>query len=137
VNSHPLITLLVPTLVAVISWFIGSWLAVRRDRANKRRDLRVQYLIDAYRRLAIGANRTPPSASHLNDIESALEDVQLFGTAAQVEAAHELARNVAERGEATADGLLTLLRDDLRKELRLEAMKSPRIFLRFTDKKTK
>lgn len=134
-NSHPLITLLVPTVVAVISWFIGSWLAVRRDRANKRRDLRVQYLIEAYRRLATGANRAAPLAGHLDDIESAIEDVQLFGTAAQVQAAHELASDVAERGEAMADNLLTLLRDDLRKELRLETIKSRRIFLRFSDKK--
>src|SRR5271165_3628909 len=107
-----MLTLLIPTAVAIVSWFVGSWLSVRRDRANKRRDLRVQYLIEAYRRLAIGSNRTPPSSSHLNDIESALEDVQLFGTAVQVEAAHELAGSVAERGEAMADTLLTLLRDD-------------------------
>jgi len=132
-----MLTLLIPTAVAIVSWFVGSWLSVRRDRANKRRDLRVQYLIEAYRRLAIGSNRTPPSSSHLNDIESALEDVQLFGTAVQVEAAHELAGSVAERGEAMADTLLTLLRDDLRKELRLEAISSRRIFLRFTDKKAK
>ena len=133
-NAHLLLTLLIPTVVAVVSWFVGNWLGTRRDRASKRRELRVQYLIEAYRRLAIGANRKAPLSGHLDDIESAIEDVQLFGTAAQVEAAQELARAVAERGEALADNLLTLLRDDLRKELRLEAIKSRRIFLRFIDK---
>jgi hypothetical protein len=48
-----MLTLLVPTVVAIVSWFVGSWLAVRRDRANKRRDLRVQYLIEAYRQLEV------------------------------------------------------------------------------------
>ena len=46
-----MLTLLIPTVVAIVSWFVGSWLSVSRDRANKRRDLRVQYLVEAYRRL--------------------------------------------------------------------------------------
>jgi len=52
-----MLTLLIPTAIAIVSWFVGSWLSVRRDRANKRRDLRVQYLIEAYRRLSTATNR--------------------------------------------------------------------------------
>lgn len=95
-NSHLLLTLLIPTLVAVVSWFVGSWLAVRRDRANKRRDLRVQYLVEAYRRLEAAAHR-PLVPPHSSDMESAIADVQLFGSAFQVSAAQQLASEMAER----------------------------------------
>jgi hypothetical protein len=30
--------------VVVIGWIVGRWLNARRDLANKRRELRVQYL---------------------------------------------------------------------------------------------
>ena len=70
-----MLTLLIPTVVANVSWFTGSWLSVRRDRANKRRDLRVQYLIDAYRRLATATERKETDASYFADLDSALVDV--------------------------------------------------------------
>jgi hypothetical protein len=137
VSSYPLTAILIPTLVAIASWFVGSWLAVERDRANKRRDLRVHYLIEAYRRLAVGANRTTPLPGHVRDIESAIEDIQLFGTEAQISAAQRLSQDVAERGGRLADDLLTILRNDLRQELGLETIRSKRIFLRFTDEESK
>lgn len=58
-----MLTLLIPTVVAIVSWFVGSWLSVTRDRANKRRDLRVQYLIEAYRRLATATERKETTRS--------------------------------------------------------------------------
>ena len=130
-NSHPLITLLIPTLVAVVSWFVGGWLSVRRDRANKRRDTRVSYLIEAYRRLEAGSNRAKPTPSSRKAIESAIADIQLFGSARQVAAAQEFARRMAEVSEASLDDLLLDLRDDLRKELQLEPVKGRLKFLRF------
>ncbi len=103
-SAHPLLTLLIPTLVAVVSWFVGNWLSVRRDRANKRRDLRVQYLIDAYRRLEAAGHRplVPPYSS---DMESAVADVQLFGSPAQVAAAQKFALEMAEQSHASLDDL--------------------------------
>lgn len=130
-TSHPLLTLLIPTVVAVVSWFVGSWLQVRRDRANKRRDLRVQYLIEAYRRLVTTSNRSP-SKSQLEDLESAVDDIQLFGTPRQVAAAQEFARNMAQHSEASLDDLLAELRSDLRRELKLDPLEGNRVFLRFS-----
>jgi hypothetical protein len=130
VRSHPLLTLLIPTVVAIVSWFVGSWLSVRRDRANKRRDLRVQYLIEAYRRLVTASNRNP-SQSQFEDLESAVDDIQLFGTPKQVAAAQEFARRMAEDREAPLDMLLADLRADLRKELKLDPIEGDRVFLRF------
>ena len=125
-----LITLLIPTVVAVASWFVGSWLSVRRDLSSKRRDTRVDYLIEAYRRLESGSNRTPTPSSRAA-IESAIADVQLFGSAKQVAAAQEFGRLMAESGEASLDALLIDLRNDLRSELQLEPVTGRLKFIRF------
>ena len=44
-------SLMIPLLVAVLGWFIAHRLAAARDRANKRREVQVSYLIEAFRRL--------------------------------------------------------------------------------------
>jgi hypothetical protein len=125
-----MLTVLVPTIVAIVSWFAGSWLSVRRDRANKRRDLRVQYLIDAYRRLATATNRTETDAAYFAELDSALVDVQLFGSNDQIASAQEFARQLAERRAAQLDKLLSSLRHDLRKELKLKYVEGPIVVLR-------
>ena len=127
-----MLTLLIPTVVAIVSWFAGSWLSVRRDRANKRRDLRVQYLIEAYRRLATATNRKETDAAYFAGLDSALVDVQLFGSACQITAAQEFAKQLAAQREAQLGNLLSSLRNDLRKELKLESVEGPIVVLRPT-----
>jgi hypothetical protein len=131
-NVHPLLTLLIPTVVAIVSWFAGSWLSVRRDRANKRRDLRVQYLIEAYRRLATATNRKEKEtdAEYFAELDSAIVDVQLFGSADQIAFAQQFARELAEHRVAQLDKLLSSLRHDLRKELKLKRIEGPIVVLR-------
>jgi len=131
-NAHPLLTLLIPTAVAIVSWFVGSSLSVRRDRANKRRDLRVQYLIEAYRRLATATERKETNAEYFADLDSAIVDVQLFGSADQIIAAQEFAKQLAEHRMAQLSQLLANLRDDLRAELKLERVGGPIVVLRPT-----
>jgi hypothetical protein len=125
-----MLTLLIPTVVAIISWFVGSWLSESRDRANKRRDLRVSYLIEAYRRLATAANRKETDASYITALDSAIVDVQLFGSADQISAAQQFARELAELKVAQLDKLLASLRNDLRKELKLERVEGAIVILR-------
>jgi hypothetical protein len=127
-----MLTLLIPTLVAVASWFVGSWLSVRRDRANKRRDLRVQYLIEAYRRLATATERKETNAEYFAELDSALVDVQLFGSTEQIAAAQKFARQLAEHRAAQLSELLASLRDDLREELKLQRVEGPLVVLRPT-----
>jgi hypothetical protein len=136
VNQQSLLTLLIPTVVAVASWFAGSWLSVRRDRTNKRRDLRIQYLIEAYRRLATATNRTLTDAAYFTELDSAIVDVQLFGSKDQIASAQEFAKELAERRVAQLDKLLASLRNDLRKELKLDRAEGPILVLRpsFEDK---
>jgi hypothetical protein len=127
-----MLTLLIPTAVAIVSWFMGSWLSVRRDRANKRRDLRVQYLIEAYRRLAIATERKDINADYFADLDSAIVDVQLFGGADQIATAQRFAKQLAEQRMAQLSELLASLRDDLRQELKLERVEGSIVVLRPT-----
>lgn len=119
-NTQLLVPLLITTGVAIVGWYAAHALAMRRDRAAKRRDLRVQFLIDAYRRLESVSNR-PFSKETARALESAIADIQLFGTPKQVGLAEEFAVGYAENRRHPIQPLLAELRNDLRRELQLEA----------------
>jgi hypothetical protein len=104
----------------------------QRDLRSKRREIRVDYLIRAYRRLEAGACRGPIDASDYGrDFESAIADIQLFGTNDQVRLAKEMAAAIAEHTKgASAGPLLLSLRDALRKELDLGAINEQPIHFR-------
>jgi len=63
-------------------------------------------------------------------MESAVADVQLFGSPAQVTAAQKFALEMAEHGHASLDDLLLSLRNDLRAELQLEEVGGKLTYLR-------
>ncbi|UCE08260.1 MAG: hypothetical protein JSW07_09655 [bacterium] len=116
-----LVPLLISTLVAILGWFAAHRFAAHRDRVNKRRDLRVQYLIEAYRRLEHSAWRdyTPDIIA---DLESSISDIQLFGTISQVCEARAIAEDYSKSKEPELLKLLLDLRNTLRKELKLEPL---------------
>ena len=126
-----LIPLLVTAMVAVVGWYAAHRLAAARDQVNKRRELRVQYLIEAYRRLEFVSNRriTKDTAP---DFERAIADIQLFGTPRQVALAREFATSFAQKGTHSLDPLLNDLRNSLREELNLEVAPSGITYLRMT-----
>ncbi len=124
--------LLVTTLVAVGGWFVGHALSVQRDRANKKRDLRVTYLIEAYRRLESCAHSLSPS--HSTVLESAIADIQLFGSRRQVELVQAFATDFSEHHGASLDELLRDLRHEIRDELSLQSVSDRIVHLRITDK---
>ncbi len=101
----------------------------RRDRVNHRRDLRVEYLLSAYRTLEHASSRalTDDSARH---IEEAIADVQLLGTPHQVDLAVTFTEQFAAEKGADLDSLLDDLRTDLRAELDLGPVSRPRKVLR-------
>lgn len=60
-----------PVIVVMIGWFVAHQFSVSRDRQNKRRDLRVQFLLEAYRRLEAAADRDSKDENncwHLNPL---------------------------------------------------------------------
>jgi hypothetical protein len=130
----PLVQAAVAATIVVWGWSAVHKRSVERDLANKRRDLKVQYLIDAYRRLQ-GAGHRPLVPPYSSDLESAIADVQLFGDPAQVAAAQKFAFEMADHGQALLDDLLASLRNDLRNELQLERTEGKLTHLRIGDKR--
>lgn len=120
------------TVLAVSGCWLSYWLAVRKDRLAKKRDLRTQYLLDAYRRLE-GASNRKMSGEDERAFESALADIQLLGSGEQVHLAREFALDFARKGVTdppTLDERLDSLRRDLRKELDLGSVPERVVHLR-------
>ena len=117
-NFELLVTLLITVVVAALGWFVVNHLSSKREREAKRREMIVQYLLEAWRRLENASNRNDNSYS--KSLESVIADIQLLGTKKQVELAQHFAEEFAQHREAGLDSLLNDLRSDLRKELKLE-----------------
>ena len=121
---------LVPLGSAIVGGLVVHLLSRRRDRANKRKEQRVAYLIEAYRRLEERSQQF--GAAEKGKLESAVADIQLFGTPRQVNLVQRFASDFAARGSASLDGLLADLRTDLRAELNLEAVPENIVHLRIS-----
>lgn len=122
----------VPAVVAVVGWFAAHQFNVHRDRQNKRRDLRIQFLLEAYRRLESAANRDGKTVEQRLAFESAVADIQLLGTKEQVAATVAYLHQHAAGAGAQIDSVLRLLRGDLRKELGLSGKVENAVVFRFT-----
>jgi hypothetical protein len=112
---------------------VAHELNVRRDTLAKRRDLRVQYLIEAYRKLEGSAGRINALPEVRRAFESAVADIQLLGTRAQIDALLEFLQQFKDNANGNIDPVLKFLRDDLRKELNLEANVQPVHQFRFKE----
>jgi predicted RNA-binding protein with RPS1 domain len=123
-NWQLLIPLTAATLLAIGGWLAGRYLNARRDSRDERKKFRMEYLIDAYRRLEDACCRGSLYNTKIGKgMESALADIQLFGSAEQVGMANELSASIsARRADASAEPLLKSLRDELRRELCLNAV---------------
>lgn len=124
-----LIAALIGFVVVVWGWKVVHRQELERDIAAKRRELRVKYLIEAYRNLEYAANRTPTEQTRSN-LERAVADIQLFGSPTQVESAQSFARDFASHGSASLDKLLSDLCRSLRQEIGLEPSEWKPVFLR-------
>lgn len=128
-NFDLLIPLLVTTTLAIIGWFVGHHFSTKRDRENKQRDIRITYLVQAYRDLGMAADR-PPNSEQFKKLESAFHDIQLFGTQSQLDELHAAKERWKSPGEKQLKLLLSDLRDDLRKELNLPKTNASLVFFR-------
>ena len=115
---------IIGVLIIVIGWFVGYFLSKRQDAINKRKEMRINYLINAWRSLESASNRE--NNDFLENFETSIADIQLFGTKKQIELAQKFAVELSENKSANNLDLLIDLRNDLRKELQLE--KVPDIF---------
>ncbi|MCK5595532.1 hypothetical protein KAI19_05085 [bacterium] len=119
-NNYIEITIAI--IIAALGWIIVHRFTSRRDRKNKIREIRIQYLIEAFRKIGMAAQREKPDAC-FSELESSFHDVQLFGSEKQINTLMEFLDEYREKKTANVDMLLNELRDDLRKELSLSLIK--------------
>jgi hypothetical protein len=79
--------------VAAIGWIAVHWLTSERDVRNKRKEIRLKYLVDLYRKLERSIGGTINSQEIADDICTAVADLQLFGDLDQVRTATEIAKS--------------------------------------------
>lgn len=118
----------IPVIIALTGWFIVHRLNSKRDIENKRRELRTKYLIEAFRRIEAASNRKEEKDKR--DFESAMADIQLFGTENQIQLAQDFMKEMADKSGALVDGMLEQLRKDLRRELNIEHVEKKIIVFR-------
>lgn len=135
-NLPLLIPLMVTTVVAVSSWFVGHSLSTTRDRLNKKHDQRILFVLYAYRRLEAGTCRgSLDGTTFATGFQSAIADIQLLGTAEQIRLTKDMVTSIARREpEASAGPLLLSLRDALREHLGLESLGEEPLHFRLTFK---
>ena len=122
--------LIIQCIITVIGWIVVYILAIRQNTQIKKKEVTIEYLIQAWGKLEKASNRK--DNRYNTEIETAIADIQLLGTKQQIELAQQFAEEFARNKEISALELLILLRENLRKELKLE--KAPRKFkfLRFS-----
>lgn len=131
-NWDLLTPLLVAAAVAIAGWFAAHRLASVRDQTAERRKMRVQHLLEAYRRLEPYGRVTPENS---RDLEQAIADIQLLGSPEQVALAQNFAVTFAQNGTAPLDPLLISLRAELRAELDLPPVNGGLKYLRVMDRR--
>jgi hypothetical protein len=116
------IQIIVTIGIAALGWIIVHYFTSRRDRKNKIREIRIQYLIEAFRKIGLAAQREKAD-TFFSELESAFHDVQLFGSEKQINILMEFMDEYKEKKTANIDLLLNELRNALRKELSLSPIK--------------
>ena len=102
---------LVTVLVALAGWFAVHRLSAWRDRANHNRKIRTEFLIMAFQKLGNATNRPPITGSqYFRDMESAVVDIQLFGSTSQIQMVDLFTKEFGETRKASLDPLLNSLR---------------------------
>jgi len=119
----------IASIVVVLGWIVAHLLSKQRDTHNKTREMRIQYLISAYRVLfRVGVDQS--ISKNAKECENAIADIQLLGSLEQIELAEQYTKNISETGSADLTALIRVLRKDLRKELNLVKASDRMHFLR-------
>lgn len=125
--------ILITIILALIGWIVGYYFTTRKDINQKRRDISIDHLINAYRILTNDISHRKGTKENNIKLENILSDIQLFGSVEQVELARNLAETVASGGEFKLDPLINSLRNDLRRMIGLKEIKGNVTWLRFND----
>lgn len=125
--------IIVPALVALAVVTLTHLFTTHRDRENKRREQRINYLVGVFRSLT-KANNHPRLYEVADELEQAVADIQLFGTPAQVRLVQQFATDLGTKQSAEMNKLLITLRDNLRSELGAKPVSDRVVWLRVSRK---
>ena len=121
-------TISITILLAVLGWIVAHVLSQKRNLKEKRREVRVTHLREAYLVLCDAADQGL-SEKNISDVQHALNDIQLVADRKHYELIGRCVTDITERGSASLDELLTNLRDDIRADLDLPPMPGERWWL--------
>jgi uncharacterized alpha/beta hydrolase family protein len=124
--------ILISIIIAVAGWVFAHYLTSKREAQNKRREIRVSFLIKAYQKLENAIHRSTEQVG--SDLESVIADIQLFGSDGQIRLSKKIANDIAHDGSTDLEQLLNNIRCDLRKELRLSKTDDKIQYLRIIKK---
>jgi hypothetical protein len=136
--SPIIISLLSSIIGGVIVAFANHAMTRRKEHEKKLADLRIQHLIDSWRKIekASVVDSSPSSQDRKNALYDGLEDatasIMLLGTENEVELARKFSKELAAKRTSSADELLNALRASLRAELGLKSVADMNIFLRMS-----
>jgi len=107
-------------------------LTARRELNAEKRKIRINFMIEAYRKLENGSCRGSNQEKYSEQFHSAIADIQILGSPTQVEIAQEIALALGSGSGSliTINELLNALRTELRSELNLPSVSSEVIILR-------
>ncbi|MBW0177565.1 hypothetical protein [Sediminibacterium sp.] len=128
-----LVKVVVTVIIAVVGWRIGHYYNSQRDKHNKRREIRLEHLINAYRILTNEISHRKQTKEREQKLEAIISEIQLFGSVEQAQIAKQLARDIAAKKDYEYDTLINSLRSDLRKQLDVPHIEGNVTWLRFEE----
>ena len=123
--------IVITIVLAIGGLIIAHYFTSKRDINNKRREIRLKYLIDSYITLTHEIAQRELTKENKRKLEDLLLDIQLYGNIEQVLFSIELSKNVAKGFSFDIVPLINSLRRELRQELKLKEIDSDLILLRF------
>jgi hypothetical protein len=121
-----LIPALIGLLGATSGWWIIHVLTARRDLANKRRDRRIEAMVEVFREITrVRSHSSVLTSSEFADSLSRISTgIELFGTKRQLELFQVFAPSVNSERLRGVHDLIDELRNDIRQSLALPANES-------------
>ena len=85
------IKIVTAVFIAVLGWVVAHYFTSQKSRNDKKRDLSIEYLTNAYRFLTTEVVQKDISLEGWAKLENVIADIQLFGFVEQVALVKELA----------------------------------------------
>jgi len=129
-NTAQIITVLSSVTIAALGWIIGHILTSRREILQKRREIRIKHLREAYLNLAHISDSGGDIVKHITLLQSSLNDIQLFGGRSQMKLLEQFIDELNESDSAQLNDLIRELRNEIRAHLKLSKIDESRWYVR-------